>query len=376
MSVRTIAVAAALAASQVACSQPAPYVKPPTPVTVAAVASTTTGTSVRYSGTVKPAVEVGVAFKVGGYVEELLQVRDDRGRDRDVQEGDRVPKGAALARVRASDYDQKLVEAKSGLAEARAMQENAQLDFDRATRLYAARSLTKPEMDGAKAKLDAANAKVAAVGAMVNQAQILVDDIVLRSPIDGVVLSRNIEKGSLAVPGPSAFVLADTSSVKVAFGVPDVVVRTLAIGRPQRIAFDALAGREFDGRITSIAPAPDPASRVYQIEVTLPNAQRDISVGFIASLQLADAPGHTVATVPLDAIVKPPAGQASYAVFIVEGAGDHQVARMKPVTLGDVLGNAIVVTGGVAAGQPVIVRGATLVLDGETVRVLPPDGNS
>jgi RND family efflux transporter MFP subunit len=375
MSLRLVLASLALAATA-ACKEPPPYVKPPTPVTVVQVASTTTGTSVRYSGTVKPDVEVGVAFKVGGYVEELLQVRDDRGRDRDVQAGDRVQKGAALARVRSSDYDQRASEARSGLAQARAMQESAQLDFDRTSRLFANRSATKPEMDGAKARLDAANARVDEVRAMVGSAQILVDDVVLRSPIDGVVLARSVERGSLAAPGPSAFVLADTRSVKVAFGVPDIVVRTLKIGRSQRIAIDALSGREFDGRITSIAPAPDPVSRVYQVEVTIPNPQREISVGFIASLRLADAPGQVVPTVPLDAIVKPPNGSSPYGVYTVEGPADHQVAKLRAVTLGDVLGNVIVVTGGVSVGQPVIVRGATLVIDGETVRVLPPDGAS
>ncbi len=371
MNARSLRAAPALAAfALVACSTPAVYDKPLTPVTVTQVDTTTTGATVRYSATVKPAVEVTLAFKVGGYVEELLTIQDG-GRRRSVQEGDRVTKGAALARVRASDYQQRVAEARSGLAEATAMHESARLDFERAARLYERQSLTKPELDGARARVDAAAAKVEGVRAMLGQTEIMLEDIVLRSPIDGVVLKRSVEQGTLASPGQPAFVLADTSSLKVSFAVPDVVVRRLKIGRPQRMTFDALAGQEFEGRISLIEPAPDPVSRVYGVEVTIPNAKGLVEVGFIAQIQLADAPGQSVATVPLEAIVKPPSGPAEYAVFVLDDQKDPPVARLRPVKLGEALGQRIVVTEGLSAGQRVIARGATLVVDGESVRVIP-----
>ena len=372
MTARSLLGAATLAAVALpACSTPQVYEKPLTPVTVSRVEAFTTGTAVRYSATVKPALEVGVAFKVGGYIDELLSVRDDRGRERTVQEGDRVTKGAALARVRPSDYQQRVAEARSGLAEATAMHESARLDFERASRLYERHSLTKPEHDGARARIDGATAQVEGARAALTETQNLLDDVVLRSPIDGIVLKRSIELGTLVGPGQPAFLLADTSSVKVSFGVPDVVVKSLKIGRSQQITFDALKDQQFEGRITSIAPAPDPVSRVYGIEVTISNAKRLIAVGFIAELQLADAPGHSVATVPLEAVVKPPSGPGEYAVYVLDDQNGRPVARLRPVKLGEALGRVIVVAEGLTVGQRVIVRGATLVTDGESVRVIP-----
>ena len=358
MTARSLLTGPALAAvTLAACATPPVYDKPLLPVTVSHVVAYTTGGAIRYSATVKPAVEVTVAFKVGGYVDDILNVTDDRGRPRHVQEGDRVARGAALARVRESDYQQRVAEARSGLAEATAMHESARLDFERASRLYERHSLTKPELDGARARIDATSAKVEGVRAALNQTQILLDDVVLRSPIDAVVLKRHIEQGTLVGPGQPAFVLADTSSVKVSFAVPDVVVKRLKIGQPQRI--------------TSGAPAPDPVSRVYSIDVTVPNAKRLIEVGFIAQLQLADEPGRSVAAVPLEAIVKPPSGASDYAVYVLDGPPDRPVARLRPVKLGESLGSLIAVTEGLAVGQPVIVRGATLVTAGEPVRVIP-----
>jgi RND family efflux transporter MFP subunit len=372
MTARSLLACPALAALALAgCAKPTVYDKPLIPVTVSRVEASTTGVAIRYSATVKPAVEITVAFKVGGYIDDILSVTDDRGRPRSVQEGDRVVKGAALARVRESDYQQRVAEVRSGLAEATAVHESARLDFERASRLYDRHSLTKPELDGAKARIDAAAAKVEGVRAALNQTQLLLDDVVLRAPIDGVVLKRTIEQGTLVGPGQPAFVLADTSSVKVSFAVPDVVVKHLKVGRVQRMTFDALAGQEFEGRITSVAPAPDPVSRVYAIDVTVPNARRLIEVGFIAQLQVADEPGRSVAAVPLEAIVKAPGATADYAVYALEDQAGRAVARLRPVKLGEALGSLIVVTEGLSIGQRVIVRGATLVTDGESVRVIP-----
>jgi len=361
--------AAAMAAG--GCKEPPAYEQPLTPVTVGRAESSSTGTTVRYSATVKPSLEVTLAFKVAGYVDDILTRPGDLGRVRDVQEGDYVDKGAALARVRQSDYQQSADQIKAGVAEATAAYDNAKLDYDRASRLFAKQSLTKPELDGAKARMDAMAAKVEGATAGLGQAQLVLGDAVLRAPIAGVVLKRSIERGSLVSPGVPAFVLADTSSVKVVFGVPDIVVKQLKIGRTQPLTFEALKDEPFVGRITSIAPAPDPVSRVYQIAITVPNAQHKLEVGFIASLQLADQPGETVVTVPLEAIVKPATGSAEYGVFVLDGEADAQVAKLRPVKLGAVVGNAITVTDGLAVGQRVIVRGATLLTDGQRVRALP-----
>ena len=354
-----------------ACSAAPPYDSPVTPVSVATVGSYTTGTSVRYSATVKPSVEVGLAFKIAGYVDDILTTLDDQGRMRDIQAGDRVEQGAALARVRQSDYQQRVDQIKSGLAEAQAGYDHAKLEHDRATRLFDKHSLTKPELDAAKAQLDGMTAKVAGARAGLREAEIMLGDAVLHAPMSGVVISRAVERGSLVAPGTPAFAIADTTSIKAVFGVPDVIVKQLKIGRPQRLTFEALKDEAFDGRITAIAPAPDPVSRVYQIEVTVANAQRKLEVGFIATLLLADQPGRAVAAIPLEAIVKPAGASAEYAVFVLEDqAKDKQVAKLRPVKLGEVIGNVIVVTEGLAVGQRVIVRGATLLVDGQRVRAV------
>jgi multidrug efflux system membrane fusion protein len=60
-----------------------------------------------------------------------------------------------------------------------------------------------------------------------------------------------------------------------------------------------------------------------------------------------------------------------YAVFVVEDAGGKSLARLRAVVLGDVTGNTVIVASGLRVGERVIVSGATLVHDGELVRIVP-----
>src|SRR5579871_6365043 len=136
------------------CRQQQVYQKPLTPVSVQAVTECAGDSGSRYSGNIGPNSQVTVAFKVGGYVDEIRQVAG-----RNLQEGDVVKQGDVLARVRQSDYQARIREGQSNLAqstaafdqarfavkEAAAGEEKAKLDWTRADRLFAAQSLTKPE---------------------------------------------------------------------------------------------------------------------------------------------------------------------------------------------------------------------------------------
>ncbi len=94
--------------------------KAPTPVRVEAVAISPSQMGQRYSATITPYEQVNMAFKVGGYISQILQIRGVDGRLRNAQQGDSVRRGTELARVRESDYIVKLNQTKSQLAQAQA----------------------------------------------------------------------------------------------------------------------------------------------------------------------------------------------------------------------------------------------------------------
>ena len=350
-------------------SAPAPA-KIITPVRIRTVEERTQLTQARYSGTVEPSTRVDLAFKVGGYVRELAQVKTASG-TRKIQEGDFVTKGTVLAVVRESDYEQKVAAARANMAEVSAQQKQAQLDFDRSQRLSSSNAVPTFEVDANSAKLETATARVQNAEARIEEAQLALADCTLRAPIDGVLLKRPIEVGSLVAPGTVGFVIADTTSVKVLFGAPDRLVEKLKPGGTLDVTFDAVAGT-FAARISRISPSADPKSRVFEIEATIPNPKDQLHVGMIAKLAVSDAAAQARSLVlPLTSVVRSPRDPRGYSVFVVESAKGREVARMRDVKLGDVVGNVVVVAEGIESNERVVSMGATLLTEGEPVRVIP-----
>jgi RND family efflux transporter MFP subunit len=351
--------------------QPAP---PPTPVGVRPAEVYQGGGEVRYSANIQPYARVDLAFKSGGYLTNILQVKGVDGKMRNVHEGDYVKRGAVLAQVRQSDYDAKLAQAGGQAAAARAALEHASLDLKRARNLYAANSMTKSDYDKAVARYGEAAGALAATGAQVKEALIALEDARLKAPTAALILKRKVEVGDLVNSGTVGFTLANTEDVKVVFGISDLMLKHLKLGDQLAVTTEALRGREFRGLVTAISPSADPNSRVFDVEITIPNAGQDLKVGMIAAVAVATGQTPTgVTVVPLTAVVRSRTNPQDYALFVVDEKGGKQIARLRDnIELGEVYGNMITVTKGVRVGDPVIVTGATLVADGQPVRIIPP----
>src|SRR6185369_14619394 len=152
----------------------------------------------RYTASIRPATQVDLAFKVGGYVESILQVKGIDGRLRNVQDGDFVRRGTVLARVRDRELGDALAQARASLAQAKA-------DFDRVSRLYENQSVSKADYDAAFARYTASRAQE-------DQAEQTWADCALRAPLDGYVLKRTVEVGTLVAAGTPAFSVGDVQS--------------------------------------------------------------------------------------------------------------------------------------------------------------------
>ena len=402
--------------------------KTPVPVKTATVETNSSGSGSRYSATIIPRTEVELSFKVGGYVDALRKVRGVDGKMRDIQEGDRITAGAVLARVRQSDYQVRVTEAesqaketksgidvsraqyqealndiastKSKLTEAEATLVKAKFDYDRAEALFASQSMTKANYDAAREKYDTASAQVAAARSQIRmkeakaesaqanisvveaksrtaeatlqETRIPLQDTSLKSPLNGLVLQKSIERGTLVSAGTKAFTVADTSSVKAVFGVADVAVAEMKLGRTLTVENETMPGREFRGQITAVFPAADPKSRVFNVEVTIQNPEFLLRPNMIVSLRVETkqtTSGQLV--VPLNAVMKAKNNANGYQVFVLEEQGERQVARLRDVKLGEAFGNTVVVIDGLKQGERVVTTGNTMVLDGGLVKVIP-----
>ena len=361
----TTVVLLSLAAS-IACRHEEPYQKPRLPVRVETVAMAGGDAGVRYAATLEPNLQVELAFKVPGYVDELAQVGE-----RTIEAGDRVTRGTMLARVRQDDVEAKVAQARSQVQEAEAGLRQAQEAYTRAKALFAEKSLTKPDLDAAQGAYESVQARLAGAQAVVREAQDAVNDSTLRAPIDGLVLKRLVEVGSLVGAGTPGFVLAQTSPVKAVFGVPDVMLPRVRTGGELAVTLEAFSGQTFTGRIGRISPVADSRTRNFEVELVIPNPKSELKPGMLASLQVPAARGAApMLTVPLSAVVRSPKRPDGYAVAVVVGDGDGAKAEIRDVTLGEMVGNRVAVRSGLQPGDRVVVTGATLVVDGAPVALV------
>ncbi|QEE31324.1 efflux RND transporter periplasmic adaptor subunit [Terriglobus albidus] len=369
----------------------------PVPVVMEMVATQQVQPSWTYSGEIRPDTEVQLAFKQPGYIAALYRVKGVDDRMRDLQVGDEIPVGATLARLRSSDYEasfnsavgqqrsaQGTLEASQAeLNRAKADQVKADFDFERAQALYAAKAMTRPDYDAAvdqhtsaTANLEAAvrqiearSGQVTAAAAQAVSARINLSDTSLNAPMPGVIVEKSVEAGSLVAAGTRAFTLDDTRVVKVNFGIPDSMLAHLKLGTQVPVQVDALQARTFTGQITGISASANRESRVFNIEVSLPNRDRSLKVGMIARIRIAQANPQAVPVVPLTALMTAESGSNNYSVFTVSERGGKQFAQLKSVRVGETFGKSVVIDEGLTPGERIIVNRTNQLSDGSLIRI-------
>ena len=358
----------------------------------------------RYSASIEPFAQVDLAFKSGGIIEQIYQVRGADGRMRNVEAGDRVSRDTQLAQVRPLDYQHRLdsaeaqrgqseaqlAQAQAQLAQARANFSEAEIEYTRDSNLFQSASLVKPQFDQTKGRYEslragvtaaeeavkAAEAGVANARVAVTDANLSLSDTSLRAPFTGWITARNVDRGSIVGGAVVGFSMIDTHAVKAVFAVPDTSLSKIRTGQRQTVMLDAL-GYEAPGIVTAISPQADPKSRVFSIEVTLDNPREEIRPGMIGSVTLGTpTPGTTHdarprLVVPLSAVIRSPGDPRGFAVMLLNEREGKQYAASQVIEIGQTFGNQIEVTRGLRAGQKLIAIGGSLVHDGQEVHVLP-----
>jgi multidrug efflux system membrane fusion protein len=344
--------------------------KPLTPVRVSVVQTIPATGANTYSANIQPYQQVDLAFKSNGYLASIRQVKDPNGKMRNIDQGDWVTKGTVLATVSQDDYKDKLQQATAQLARAQANYDRAKLSFDRMAVLYKNGAATVSDYDNANAQMLDTKASIDSAKGSVSEAQIALAYCELRVPFDGWIVKRNVDEGQLVGPATNGFTISDVRSVKAVFGVPDTAMEHIRLGSPETVTTDAVSG-DFAGHVTSISPSADPKSRVYSVEVTIPNGDNRLKAGMIASITIRSGKeGQKIDVVSLAAVVRSPKRPNGFAVFMPDGDGDTVRVHTQEVELGATYGNTIAVEQGLKPGDRVVTYGSTIIKDGETVRVI------
>jgi RND family efflux transporter MFP subunit len=396
--IRTSVFALMLTGILVACNK-VPSPEPRTRAVTTSVVSSTLPArdEARYTAAISPFAKVELSFKASGYVAWIEQRRGADGRLRNLDAGDSVISGGSLARLRPAESEARAsqanasvqranasrAEAEAHLQQATAEAQHAEIDWRRAERLFQQSAMTQPDRDSAwtryevaqsqlenaKAAMSLQRSRIEEAVAQRRETDVQLEDMELHAPFRGVVLARNVEKGSLAAIGGTAFVLADIDHVKLTFAVPDIELPQLHLGQQIPVRIDVLNTESFTGTVTMISPAADPQSSTFQIEVTIANPNHQIRPGMIASVGVpspAATDASTLAIVPISALI-PNTNGHTYSVFVLRDEGGKTFARRQTVEIGRVEGNNATIRSGLRSGLKVVLEGNNDLVDGEAV---------
>jgi RND family efflux transporter MFP subunit len=369
---------------RIRASEAAPAAPAPATVRVVTLAPEVVVSALHYSAAVKEFEKAELSFRQGGTVESLLQVAGPDGQMHRVHEGDRVPRGAVLARLDPADYRrdrdeaaEKLASAEASLAKDEADAELARNNVRRGEELAPSGAIGKEDLDQRRQAVKKVAAAVAgdrrdveSYRIKLQQAEANLAYCTLTSPFaEGTVSARYVDAGQRVTANQKVFLVLDLTRVVIAFAVPDTLVGRLALGQPVEVTCDALPAERFRGVVHKIGSTADSDTRTFAVEVRI-DEPRGLRPGMIATVWLRHE--ARVYLLPLLAVV-PRSGTGRYDVFRVVEEGGRSLVRPVPVEFDDVVDNRVAVRlaagDGLKPGDRVVVTGTHRLYDGQPVHI-------
>lgn len=218
------------------------------------------------------------------------------------------------------------------------------------------------QRDVLKVRLEQAEAQIGAAEAVNDRADEDLRNTVIVSPIDGVVLTRDVEKGSAVssilnqgVMATRLFTLGDTRTVFVNGRVDEVDVGQIRLGLPARIRIESLPGQELHGVVTQIAPMAEKVENVttFRVRITIDNPGAHLRSRMSASADLTVAEAKDALTVPEPCILYGPDGVTRVRVFDPRAAGQ---GRLQEIQVGITDEGFRQVTRGLSEGDKVFLK--------------------
>ena len=247
------------------------------------------------TGTLSATSTVTVGSQISGQVTEIL-----------VDFNDRVTQGQVLARIDPKTYEAQIAQgnaqiasARATLEQAQATQRNAALDYQRKAELVQRQLVARSDVDLARTALDQANAQVAAARAQIQQqtastqtTRVNLDRTVIRSPVDGVVLTRSIEPGqtvAASLQAPELFTIAeDLAQMKIELAVDEADIGQVKPGQGVSFTVDAFPDRQFRGQVQQVRLAATTTNNVvtYPVVVAVDNSDGTLLPGLTVNAEI------------------------------------------------------------------------------------------
>jgi len=254
------------------------------------------------SGQLNPLVKVEVGSQISGIIQKLF-----------VDFNSPVTEGQVIAQLDAATYEANLIQAQGNLANAKAAAELAQLNAERAKTLQTEKLNAKAEYEKAVADLHQAEAAVKVNEGSLKKAQVDLARCTIYAPIDGIVISRNVNVGqtvAASLSAPTLFVIANNlAKMQIEADVAEADIGLVGAGQEVEFTVDAFPGQTFHGKVTQVRNAPKADQNVVTyvtiIDVTNPNLK--LKPGMTANVSVIVTHHDNVLKIPNAALrFRPP----------------------------------------------------------------------
>ncbi len=337
----------------IACDKPPAPPEPLRPVKSLRVSMEHSENAFSLPGEVRARHETPLAFRVGGKVAECK-----------ANLGDTVRRGQVLARLEPNDYDLAAQTAAAGEAEARSASILADADLARYRSLREKGFVSAAVLDQKQAVADAAHARLDALRSAHAGQSRQVNYTALTSESDGIITGHNCNAGQVVSAGLPVLHLAQSVAKEVAVHLPESEFSRFRSAAGFTVSLNVLPDKKYLGALRELAGAADPATRTYAARIAVKNADAAMQLGMSATVKMQSA-GDLAIRLPLAAVVS---RDGKPSVWQVDEAG---IVHATPISIAAVEGNRVRVASGLSSGNTVVIAGASLLRDGEKVKLLP-----
>lgn len=253
--------------------------------------------TVTASGTLNPVALINVGSQVSGTVVELKADFNDH-----------VKQGQVLLKLDPTIFNAQIKQSEAGLASAEASKHLAQATLERNQKLVSQNYISAIAMDQARREVDVADANIKLAKAQLDRASADLNNSVIRSPIDGVIIKRTIDMGQTVAASfqtPNLFQIArDLTKMQIDTNVSEADVGTLKEGLPARFVVDAYPDREFEARLRQFRLAANVQQNVvtYNVVLDVDNKDELLKPGMTAQVRLVVGSRANVLRIPTAAL--------------------------------------------------------------------------
>ncbi len=263
----------------------------------------------RLSGSVRSQQQVEIYPRISAPIEEIY-----------VQNGDQVERGDPLVKLRDREYAERLRQAEANLRINRAQEKQALASLNEAEsqlsrqQILADRELSSEiEMERLQAQMQSAEANYELSLAQVEQAesnvaeqQELLDQTVIRSPIDGTVGQRNANIGMQANNSTRLFSVGNLNDAKITINLTERMLSYIQVGQSVRVQSDNMGDRMLEGTVSRISPFLGAGNFSTEAEIDIENTRDLLIPGMFVTVDIFYGESEQATIIPLSAIYRHP----------------------------------------------------------------------